>query len=349
LLTLAKRLITHLPPLVLHIDFALEWGQADAGKVLCRQGENSDSIFIVLNGRLRSIVERGQRNGFEIVGEYGQGESVGELEVLTDTPRPHTVHAIRDTEVAIMPKSLFNTLALKHPEITIQISRMIAFRSRKPRPPPIYSPGPAPGGEGSGERGYGNNGGSGSNEDTVTASSSSGFETGRNNANLKTVAVLPVTSGVPITEFSDRLKEGLSIVGGSVILLNSSIVMGKLGRHVFSRIGRLKLMSWLAEIEESVRIVVYVADSGVNNPWTQRCVKQADCILLVALADEDPSIGEFERLLLGMKTYARKELVLLHPERNCASGTTAAWLKNRLWIHAHHHVRKLFFLKRFLY
>ncbi|RUS13415.1 Pnpla7 protein [Endogone sp. FLAS-F59071] len=39
-----------------------------------------------------------------------------------------------------------------------------------------------------------------------------------------------------------------------------------------------------------------------------------------------------------MKTTARKELVLLHSEKSCAHGTTQAWLKNRLWIQAHHHI-----------
>ena len=40
-----------------------------------------------------------------------------------------------------------------------------------------------------------------------------------------------------------------------------------------------------------------------------------------------------------MKTTARKELVLLNSKRNCTPGSTAAWLKPRLWIHAHHHVQ----------
>ena len=39
-----------------------------------------------------------------------------------------------------------------------------------------------------------------------------------------------------------------------------------------------------------------------------------------------------------MKTTARKELVLLHPERSVSPGTTSEWLKLRLWIHAHHHI-----------
>src|SRR5205814_1629318 len=52
----------------------------------------------------------------------------------------------------------------------------------------------------------------------------------------------------------------------------------------------------------------------------------------------DASIGEYESFLIGTKTTARKELVLLHAERNCTPGSTRNWLKNRPWIHAHHHV-----------
>lgn len=44
---------------------------------------------------------------------------------------------------------------------------------------------------------------------------------------------------------------------------------------------------------------------------------------------EDPGIGEYERLLLTAKTTARKELVLLHPQRYVVPGSTREWLKVR--------------------
>lgn len=66
-------------------------------------------------------------------------------------------------------------------------------------------------------------------------------------------------------------------------------------------------------------------------------LSQADSILLVGFGD-DPAMGEYERLLLSIKTTARKELVLLHPERSVPPGSTREWLKTRPWIHAHHHV-----------
>lgn len=48
--------------------------------------------------------------------------------------------------------------------------------------------------------------------------------------------------------------------------------------------------------------------------------------MVVGMGD-DPSLGEFERLLLSMKTTARKELILLHPNRSVAPGSTREWLK----------------------
>ncbi|CAG8566586.1 1142_t:CDS:2 [Paraglomus brasilianum] len=308
LLTLAKRLIGLLSPLVLHIDFAMDWMQVNAGQVLFRKGDPSDSIYIVLNGRVRAINESVDGT-IDIIAEYGQGQSIGELEVITNTPRPYTLHAIRDTELARMPRTLFNALALRHPEITLHISRLIASRTRLEQ-----------------DREYNNRG---------NASS----EFGKNNTNLKTVGILPINTGVPITQFADKLKNALEMAGETTILLNQASVTSALGKHAFSKMGRLKLISWLAEQEEKARIVLYLADGGVNSSWMQKCIRQADCILLVALGDGDPSIGKYERLLIGAKTTARKELVLLHSDRSCSPGTTRQWLKDRLWIHAHHHVQ----------
>lgn len=90
--------------------------------------------------------------------------------------------------------------------------------------------------------------------------------------------------------------------------------------------GKLKAAGWLAEQEQKYRIVLYVADSAVTSPWTQTCIRQADYVMVVGMG-EDPSLGEYERLLLSMKTTARKELVLLHPDRSVVPGSTREWLK----------------------
>jgi lysophospholipid hydrolase len=48
--------------------------------------------------------------------------------------------------------------------------------------------------------------------------------------------------------------------------------------------------------------------------------------MIVGMGD-DPTVGEYERLLLTAKTTARKELVLIHPDRSVPRGSTREWLK----------------------
>ncbi|KAI5782759.1 hypothetical protein EDC01DRAFT_664844 [Geopyxis carbonaria] len=319
LLTMAKRLTSLLPRLILHIDFALEWLQVHASQVIYHQGDESDAIYIVLNGRLRAVSEG--EGGKRVVGEYGQGESVGELEVMTEGSRPATLHAIRDTEVARFPKTLFNSLAQEHPAITIQISKIIASRMRQLMDDPLVEQGRA------------------------DRAGSSPVKKVSSTINLRTVCVLPVASGVPVMEFAHRLSNSLSHVGtpNGVTVLNQAAILNHLGRHAFSRIGKLKLQGYLADLEEKYSMVLYVADTSVNAPWTQTCISQADCILLIGLAEASPVIGEYERFLVGMKTTARKELVILHVDRYCPPGLTRQWLKNRMWVNGgHHHIQMAF-------
>ncbi|KAF9225342.1 patatin-domain-containing protein [Gyrodon lividus] len=306
-LTLAKRLISMLSPLVLQIDASLDWMQATAGQVLWRPKDVSDSFYIVINGRLRAITE-GDNGEVTITGEYGQGDTVGELDVITNSTRRTTMHAIRDSELIRMPQTLFNAISSRNPRTTAQLLRTIASRVR----------------------------------DEVDASSNVQYrntasELGRNNTNLKTVAILPVSRHVPIDTFARKLKAALEEMGARTSYLNQASVSGHLGRHAFSRMGKLKAAAWLADQEQRYRTVLYVAESPVNSPWTQTCIRQADFVMVVGMGD-DPSIGEYERLLLSMKTTARKELVLLHPERSVAPGSTREWLKNRPWVHQHIHV-----------
>ncbi|KAK4055464.1 phosphatidylcholine and lysophosphatidylcholine phospholipase [Microbotryomycetes sp. JL201] len=303
LLTLAKRLISLLSPLILHIDSALDWQHVSAGQVLYREGEPANSFYIVINGRLRSINEKAG-GGVHIHNEYGQGESVGELDCITASPRPSTLHAIRDTELVRMPMTLFNAISVRHPLVTIQISRIIASRLRQQATPTPHVP-------------------------FSIGNVSLMNETGRNNLNLKTVAIVPVNRHVPVAAFAEKLFNALEGIGAPTSYLNQATVMQVLGRHAFSKMGTLKLAGWLTETEQKYRIVMYVADTA------------ADCIMLVADGGSDSGLGEYEKLLVGMKTTARKELVLLHSERYVAPGTTRPWLKNRPWIHAHHHVEMI--------
>ena len=92
----------------------------ESGKALYRQGEEADCTFVVLSGRLRSVVTRNGRR--ELAGEYGRGELCGIIETLTSAPRATTLLAVRDTEVAKLPAGLINCIKLKYPVV---VSRLI--------------------------------------------------------------------------------------------------------------------------------------------------------------------------------------------------------------------------------
>ena len=49
--------------------------------------------------------------------------------------------------------------------------------------------------------------------------------------------------------------------------------------------------------------------------------------MLVGIGGGDSGIGEYERLVLSLKTTARKELILLHPDRSVIPGSTREWLQ----------------------
>ncbi|VUC19971.1 unnamed protein product [Clonostachys rosea] len=319
LLTMAKRLTNILPRLILHIDFALEWVQVNAGQVIYHNNDESDAIYVVLNGRLR-LVEQKKGGVISARAEFGQGESVGELEVLTETARAGTLHAIRDTELVKFPKTLFNSLAQEHPNITIKISKIIASRMRAVLEDPTSYQG-------------------------IETTAGAIANQRKSAMNLRTVAILPVTAGVPVVEFGNRLLNALAQVGppNGATSLHQTAILNHLGKHAFNKMGKLRLSQYLADLEEKFGLVVYIADTNVNSPWTQTCISQADSILLVGVAEGSPAIGEYERFMLGMKSTARKTLVLLHTERLSPPGLARAWLRNRMWINGgHFHIQMAF-------
>lgn len=124
-LNVGRSVVRRMSAFVRQIDFALDWMQIDASHALYRQGEHADSVFIILSGRLRSIVQL-ESNKKELVGEYGRGELVGLVEVLTQTDRATTMMAVRDTELAQISDDLLHYIKRRFPQVGMQsLSRAV--------------------------------------------------------------------------------------------------------------------------------------------------------------------------------------------------------------------------------
>jgi lysophospholipid hydrolase len=103
--------------------------------------------------------------------------------------------------------------------------------------------------------------------------------------NLTTVAVLGVGPSVPLGVFSKRLAAELMHIESTLHVDKSVVSQFNAARGAFS--GDVSLIRWLAEMEEKYHIVLYQCDSTFT-PWTRRCIRQADCILVVAWSHSDP-------------------------------------------------------------
>ncbi|MEQ2256307.1 Patatin-like phospholipase domain-containing protein 7, partial [Ilyodon furcidens] len=121
------------------------------------------------------------------------------------------------------------------------------------------------------------------------------------------------------------------------LLLTSDIIKQRLGCAALDSVHEYRLSSWLGQQEDIHRIVLYQSDSSLT-PWTQRCIRQADCIIIVGLGEQEPTVGELERMLESSSVRAQKQLVLLHREDGPPPSGTAEWLNMRSWISRHHHL-----------
>ncbi|KAM6337162.1 patatin-like phospholipase domain-containing protein 7 isoform 3-T3 [Alca torda] len=333
-LGVAHTVVKRMSPFVRQIDFALDWMEVEAGRAVYRQGDKSDCTYIVLNGRLRSVIrmEDGKKH---LTGEYGRGDLIGVVEALTHQPRATTVHAVRDSELAKLPEGALTSIKRKFPQV---VTRLIHLLGEK------ILGSLQQGGHPLGLHG-----------------SSSKWDAGNPASNLSTVAIMPVSEEVPLTAFTLELKHALSAVereearkgaGGCsrmegwrddadsspTLLLTSDNIKQRLGSAALDSIHEYRLTSWLGQQEDIHRIVLYQADSTLT-PWTQRCIRQADCILIVGLGDQEPTVGELERMLENTAVRAQKQLVLLHKEDGPLPSRTVEWLNMRSWCSAHLHLR----------
>jgi NTE family protein len=142
----------------------------------------------------------------------------------------------------------------------------------------------------------------------------------------RTFALLPTGHNVPAARFAVLLSAALGRVGDQVQMLGSE------SQH--------QDPDWFARCETESAFVLYRADSTLT-PWTELCLRQADCLVVVRNADQSEPTRlpfEIEAARPGAIFHRRRELVLLHEGHDPTSGSSAALLAGGVY-GQHHHVR----------
>jgi predicted acylesterase/phospholipase RssA/CRP-like cAMP-binding protein len=83
-----------------------EWLDLRAGQWLFRAGDPGDALYILASGRLVALAE----DPPEVLREIGRGDTIGELALLTGSPRAASVRAKRDSRLLRISRSQFDLL-----------------------------------------------------------------------------------------------------------------------------------------------------------------------------------------------------------------------------------------------
>ena len=114
-------------PALTAIATELEYVYLSGGRTLMREGEVGDSLYILLNGRLRIVASRPDKDE-TVINEIGPGETLGEMAILTGEPRSATVRAIRDCALVKFSKAAFERLVEQYPKTMMQLAGLIVQR-----------------------------------------------------------------------------------------------------------------------------------------------------------------------------------------------------------------------------
>lgn len=282
---------------------SLAWVEISGGDTLLTQGEPGDAMYLVVSGRLRAFVHA-EGSGPQRVGDIVRGQVVGEMSLYTGEPRAATVVAVRDAVLARLDRPAFQRLLACSPQLSIAFTTQIIHQlqtSRQGRKPVADK--------------------------------------------LVTIGLLPITTGIALPDFAARLAAQLSALGRVGVVSRHDIdqQLEQLGLGPSDNTDKetqRRIAILLDQIEAEHDFVLLLADA-TPTPWTQRCCRHCDELLLLADATQPPALHPSERQFLSNRpplTVIADILVLLHPADQRSPRGTAHWLARRP-VAGHLHIR----------
>jgi CRP-like cAMP-binding protein/predicted acylesterase/phospholipase RssA len=281
------------------MDLESNWQRLKAGQILFQRGHHPEFLYVLVSGRLE-VVTFNSGDEEERLDLLAPGACIGDMELLTGEPTQATVRAARSSELVRLSRDQFEAILQDHAPKAARIARAVLERARMP-------------------------------ESSRT----------RGRANVSVIVCMPARAGEPYRRFIAEFADSLARFGKTVALSRrtlESLQGSELPDNPASEPARRSLTDWIADHERNSRYVLVEADTR-HTLWTESCLAQADLVLILADADDDPEPGELERALYdgGIAPRARRELVLLHPNRSRSPSETRRRLAARR-VSAHHHL-----------
>lgn len=108
------------------LAFTSERLHFNAGDILFRQGDASDTAYVLIAGNADVILETA--GGPVPVSKVGRGAIVGEIGIITGAPRSATIRAIDDVATLCLRQDIFLSLMSEFPEMSLAVTRLVVRR-----------------------------------------------------------------------------------------------------------------------------------------------------------------------------------------------------------------------------
>ncbi|GHD00459.1 hypothetical protein GCM10007320_57890 [Pseudorhodoferax aquiterrae] len=290
------------PTALAHLRRHLRWIEIAGGETLMHQGEQGDSMYLIVSGRLRAYV-RGADGSERMVGEMARGQTVGEMSLYTGEPRAATVVAVRDSVLVRLGKSEFVPLLESSAQVSIALTRQIVQRLKGEHRQQAH--------------------------ERPVAISLVPITDGVDAAAFAAELARQVGERLALTQGQGRVR----IVDAAQVhqaLADAGVSLDDADPEARADASR-RVALLLDEIEATHDAVLLLADASPT-AWTQRCCRHCDELLLLADAGQPVALHAVEQQFLmhrPPRTEVSELLVLLHPAERRAPQGTAAWLARR--------------------
>ena len=271
---------------------AVDWISLTAGEVLIRRGEPANAAYLVVSGRLRVMPQDGSKES-PIFNDVAPGEIVGDLPMILEETHSATITAVRETEIARIPRSAFEAWIERRPRMMYKMVQTAFRRNHRLSP---------------------------TNDKKIKFRRSVAIVSLDEQLDLD-----PIVGSI-----NRKLSDFGNTIILSSARVDALLHVSGISQSVSGSPANTRLLQWLDEIENSHCYVIYLADCS-QCEWGHRVLRQADHVVFVAQASEGYRLREIElnNRRLFDNDPLRSSLLLLHEPNAVRPVDTALWLKNR--------------------
>ncbi len=273
------------PEVVAEVAAACELVHVAGDQRLVDRRTPDDSLYVVVHGGLRTVAPAPGGGRDRVIAESYRGDSVGLLGLLPGVSTPVDVFTIRDSVLLRLTAARFAALGARHPELVLRLAEGVARRGL-----------------------------------ALLGSQTAWTTWRRPRAAAQNLALL-----VPGRDpYFARAASELACAAleryrdlGRVTRQSLDAALGD-GASSLSPTdaGSERVLGFLQELELEHELVLYECDTR-SVPWSERCLRQADRVLVILRADRPDHLEELQPLVEGLLRRNQVPLLdvaLVHPE-----------------------------------